>query len=64
MASTNKTLMQQKQKQKLVNNQVNAIRNAVKALQRMKKSGMYIDSRQQKALSFIAAEELAPLCWD
>jgi hypothetical protein len=64
MASINKTLMQQKQKQKLVNNQVNAIRNAVKALQRMKKSGMYIDSRQKKALSFIAAEELAPLCWD
>jgi hypothetical protein len=56
--------MQQKQKQKLVNNQVNAIRNAVKALQRMQKSGMYIDSRQKKALSFIAAEELAPLCWD
>ena len=55
--------MQQKQKQKLVNNQINSIRKGIKALQQMKKSGMYIDNRQKRTLSFITAEELAPLSW-
>jgi ribosomal protein S5 len=55
--------MQQKTKQKLVNNQINTIRKAIKALQQMEKVGMYIDSRQKKALHFITNEELAPLSW-
>jgi predicted oxidoreductase len=59
MTKTN--LMQQKQKQQLVTNQVNIIRNAIKQLQRMEKDGLYLDKRQRKALFFIGAEELAPL---
>lgn len=53
--------MKQSTKQKLVTNQVNTIRKAIKALQQMNKSGMYLDNRQRKALFFIGAEELAPL---
>ena len=57
------TLMTQTHKQKAVANQINQIRNAVKALQKMTKSGMYVDAHQKRTLECIATEELAPLCW-
>ncbi len=55
--------MTQHNKQKAVANQINQIRNAVKALQKMTKSGLYVDARQKRTLECIATEELAPLCW-
>ena len=58
MASINKTLMQQKQKQKLVNNQINSIRNSIKGLKKLIDNGMYMDKRQRKALSHIIAYDM------
>lgn len=55
--------MKQKQKQQLVNNQINQIRKSIKALQAMTKTGFYLDERQRKAVYFISAEELAPLAY-
>jgi len=55
--------MTQTHKQKAVANQINQIRNAIKALQKMTKSGLYVDARQKRTLECIATEELAPLCW-
>lgn len=53
--------MKQKQKQQLVNNQINQIRKSIKALQAMTKTGFYIDSKQRNALMCICDLELAPL---
>ena len=50
--------MKQKQKQKLVANQIQSIRNAIKGLNQLMSNGMYVDSRQRKALSHIAAYDL------
>ena len=58
MASINKTLMQQKTKQKLVNNQIQSIRNSIKGLKKLIDSGMYMDKRQRKALSHIVAYDM------
>lgn len=55
------TLMKQKQKQQLVNNQINAIRKSIKALQAMTKTGFYLDERQRNAIACIHDLELAPL---
>jgi hypothetical protein len=55
--------MTQTHKQKAVANQINQIRNAVKALQKLTQSGLYVDARQKRTLECIASEELAPLCW-
>ena len=53
-----KTLMQQKTKQKLVNNQINSIRNSIKGLKKLIDNGMYMDKRQRKALSHIIAYDM------
>lgn len=53
-----KTLMQQKTKQKLVNNQINSIRNSIKGLKKLIGNGMYMDKRQRKALSHMIAYDL------
>lgn len=53
--------MKQKQKQQVVSNQINQIRNSIKALQRMTKNGFYIDSKQRNAIACICDIELAPL---
>jgi hypothetical protein len=50
--------MKQKQKQKLVNNQIQSIRNSIKGLKQLLSNGMYMDSQQRKALSCIAAYDL------
>jgi len=50
--------MQQKTKQKLVNNQIQSIRNSIKALTKLMDSGMYMDKRQRKALSHIVAYDV------
>ena len=55
------TLMKQKHKQQLVNKQINQIRNAIKALQHMTKTGMYLDKRQRNTIACIHDLELAPL---
>ena len=49
--------MKQKTKQKLVNNQIQSIRNSIKGLKKLTDSGMYVDNRQRKALSHI-------MCYD
>jgi conjugal transfer/entry exclusion protein len=56
-------LMTQTHKQKAVANQINQIRNAIKMLQKMTQSGLYVDAHQKRVLECIAAEELAPLSW-
>ena len=53
--------MKQKHKQQLVNKQINQIRTAIKALQHMTKTGMYLDVRQRNAVACITDLELAPL---
>lgn len=53
--------MKQKQKQQLVNKQINQIRNSIKALQAMTNTGMYLDKRQRNAIACIHDLELAPL---
>jgi hypothetical protein len=58
MASINKTLMQQKTKQKLVNNQIQSIRNSIKGLKKLLNNGLYMDKRQRKALAHINAYDL------
>jgi len=50
--------MQQKTKQKLVNNQIQSIRNSIKGLKKLLSNGMYMDSRQRKALSHIMAYDM------
>jgi hypothetical protein len=50
--------MQQKTKQKLVNNQINSIRNSIKGLKKLIANGMYMDKRQRKALSHIIAYDM------
>ena len=56
-------LMTQHNKQKAVTNQINQIRNAVKALQKMTQSGLYVDAHQKRTVQCIAAHELTPLSW-
>jgi hypothetical protein len=53
--------MKQKQKQQLVNNQINAIRQSIKALQRMTNTGMYLDAKQRNTIACIAERELITL---
>jgi hypothetical protein len=48
-------------KQKAVTNQINQIRNSIKALQHMHKHGFYIDSKQKHTLACITDLELNPL---
>jgi hypothetical protein len=50
--------MQQKTKQKLVNNQIQSIRNSIKGLKKLIDNGMYMDKRQRKALAHINAYDL------
>lgn len=50
--------MQQKQKQQLVNNQIQSIRNAIKTLNKLVNNGIYMDQRQRKALSHIMAYDV------
>jgi hypothetical protein len=50
--------MQQKTKQKLVNNQIQSIRNSIKGLKKLLGNGMYMDSRQRKAVSHIFAYDV------
>ena len=50
--------MKQKQKQQLVNNQINQIRKSIKALQAMTKTGFYLDNKQRNAIACIAEREL------
>lgn len=50
--------MQQKTKQKLVNNQIQSIRNSIKGLKKLLSNGMYMDKRQRKALSHIMAYDM------
>ena len=50
--------MQQKTKQKLVNNQIQSIRNSIKGLKKLLNNGMYMDSRQRKAVSHIFAYDV------
>ena len=53
--------MTQHMKQKAVTNQINQIRNSIKALQHMHKHGFYIDSKQKHTLACITDLELNPL---
>ena len=53
--------MKQKQKQQLVNNQINQIRQSIKALQAMTKTGFYLDKKQRNTIACIHDLELAPL---
>jgi hypothetical protein len=55
--------MKQKQKQTLVNNQIQQIRDAIKGLRTLQCTGMYLDARQRKAVYSIASNDLAPLQW-
>jgi len=55
--------MKQKTKQKLVSNQIQSIRNAIKGLYQLKRNGCYLDARQRKAVYAIASNDLAPLEW-
>lgn len=50
--------MQQKTKQRLVNNQIQSIRNSIKVLKKLMANGMYMDKRQRKALSHIMAYDM------
>lgn len=50
--------MKQKQKQQLVNNQIQSIRNAIKTLNKLIDNGVYMDKRQRKALSHIMAYDM------
>jgi len=47
--------MKQKQKQKLVANQIQAIRNSIKGLNQLLSNGMYLDRKQRNAIGCIAA---------
>jgi hypothetical protein len=47
--------MKQKQKQKLVSNQIQAIRNSIKGLNQLLSNGMYLDRKQRNAIGCIAA---------
>lgn len=54
----------QKQKQQLVENQIQSIRNSIKTLKTFLKTGsVYLDKRQKHAVYSIAVNELAPLQW-
>lgn len=53
--------MKQKTKQQLVNNQINQIRNSIKTLQRMTKTGFYLDTKQRNTIACIAERELINL---
>lgn len=53
--------MKQKQKQQLVNKQINQIRTAIKALQTMTNTGFYLDAKQRRTMACIHDLELAPL---
>ena len=50
--------MKQKQKQQLVDNQIQSIRNAIKTLNKLISNGVYMDKRQRKALSHIMAYDM------
>jgi len=47
-------MTKQKQKQTLVNNQIQQIRNAHKALVSLKRGGLYLDHKQRAALHGIS----------
>jgi hypothetical protein len=47
--------MKQKQKQKLVANQIQSIRNSIKGLNQLLSNGMYLDRKQRNAIGCIAA---------
>ena len=53
--------MKQKTKQKLVNNQIQSIRNSIKTLRELTKKGLYIDRRQRTALNAIAMVDMVEL---
>lgn len=53
--------MKQKQKQQLVNNQINQIRKSIKALKALNEQGLYLDPTQRYALYCIAERDLMPL---
>lgn len=47
--------MKQKQKQKLVSNQIQSIRNSINGLNKLLNSGLYLDKKQRNAVGCIAA---------
>lgn len=53
--------MKQKTKQKLINNQIQSIRNSVKALREFTRKGLYVDARQRTALNAIAMVDIVEL---
>lgn len=53
--------MKQKTKQRLVDNQIKAIRNSVKALRELTRKGLYVDRRQSAALAAIGTRDLVEL---
>ena len=50
--------MKQKQKQKLVTNQIQSIRNAIKGLNQLLGNGLYLDKKQRNAVGCIAAYDM------